>query len=63
MQSTETGVVDTMSDLIVDTLGAIIVALMGLAYFRKGRYSFLADGIRAFIQQNPRLFRRGGRPD
>jgi hypothetical protein len=29
MQSTETGVVDTMEDLIVDTLGAIIVASMG----------------------------------
>jgi hypothetical protein len=58
MQSTETGVVDTMWDLIVDTLGAVIVALMGRAYFKKGRYSFLADGIRAFLDTNPRLFRR-----
>src|SRR5688572_24880802 len=30
MQSGETGVADTMHDLIVDTLGAIVVALMGL---------------------------------
>jgi hypothetical protein len=57
MQSQETGVVDTMQDLIVDTLGAIVVALMGLAYSRSGRYSFVADGVRKFVRQNPRLFR------
>jgi hypothetical protein len=56
MQSNETGVVDTMYDLIVDTLGAIVVAMMGWAYYRTGRYSFFADGIRAFIQKNPLLF-------
>jgi hypothetical protein len=56
MQSNETGVVDTMWDLIVDTTGAVIVALMGMAYFKKGRYSFLADGIKGFIDKNPRLF-------
>jgi hypothetical protein len=58
MQSTETGVVDTMHDLIVDTLGAITVALMGLAYFKTGRYSFVVDGVRTFIDKNPRLFPR-----
>jgi hypothetical protein len=56
MQSNETGVVDTMHDLIVDTLGAIVVALMGIAYFRHGRYSFLADGVRKFLRKNPQLF-------
>lgn len=57
MQSRETGVGDTMLDLIVDTLGAVVVALMGWAYFRGGRYSFIADGVRKFIRMNPRLFR------
>jgi hypothetical protein len=57
MQSRETGVGDTMLDLIVDTLGAIAVGLMGWAYFRSGRYSFIADGVRKFIRENPRLFR------
>lgn len=57
MQTVETGVVDTMQDLIVDTLGAVIVALMALAYFRGGRYSFVVDGVRGFIRKNPRLFR------
>ncbi len=56
MQSRETGVGDTMLDLIVDTLGAIVVALMGWAYFKSGRYSFIADGVRKFVRKNPRLF-------
>jgi hypothetical protein len=57
MQSNETGVVDTMHDLIVDTLGAVIVALMGLAYAKSGKYSFLVDAVRRFTRRNPRLFR------
>ena len=61
MQSQETGVVDTMQDLIVDALGAVVVALMGWAYSRSGRYSFLADGVRKFLTQNPRLFKHDGR--
>lgn len=62
MQSQETGVVDTMQDLIVDTLGAVVVAWMGWAYFRTGRYSFLADGVRGFLQRNPQLFGRRTTP-
>jgi len=56
MMSNETGVADTLHDLIVDTFGAIIVAFMGWAYSRTGRYSFLVDAVRGFIQKNPRLF-------
>jgi len=63
MQSTETGVADTMQDLIVDTAGAIIVALMGYAYSRSGRYSFIADGVKKFVVANPRLFRARRTPD
>jgi hypothetical protein len=59
MQSQETGVVDTMHDLIVDALGAVIVAIMAWIYSKTGRYSFIADGVRAFILRNPRLFERG----
>lgn len=58
MQSNETGVVDTMQDLIVDTAGAVVVALMGLAYAKSGKYSFLVDAVRRFTRRNPRLFRR-----
>jgi hypothetical protein len=63
MQSVETGVKDTMQDLIVDMLGAIATAAMGWAYLKTGRYSFLADGVRKFIRKNPGLFRkRRGEP-
>lgn len=57
MQSNETGVVDTMHDLIVDTLGAVIVAMMGLAYAKTGKYSFLIDAVRRFTTKNPKIFR------
>lgn len=56
MMSWETGGVDTIVDLIVDTLGAVIVGLMAWTYTRTGRYSFIADGVRKFIRKNPRLF-------
>lgn len=58
MQSRETGVVDTMQDLIVDTIGAVIVGFMGYAYLKTGKYSMIADGVRAFIEKNPRYFSR-----
>jgi hypothetical protein len=58
MMSHETGVSDTMHDLIVDTLGAILVGLMGWAYSKSGRYSFLVEAIRRFMQRNPRFFRQ-----
>lgn len=58
MQSNETGVVDTMHDLIVDTVGAVIVAFVGWGYFKSGKYSFLIDRVKYFIQKNPHMFPR-----
>ena len=55
MQSNETGVADTMIDLIVDAAGAVIVALMGYAYLKTGRYSFIGDAVRKFVRKNPGL--------
>jgi hypothetical protein len=60
MMSQETGVHDTMHDLIVDAIGATIVALMGYAHSRSGRFSFLIDAVRAFTRRNPRWF--GNKP-
>jgi hypothetical protein len=56
MMSNETGVADTMHDLIVNSIGAVIVGLMGYAYSRSGRFSFLIDAVRAFMRKNPRWF-------
>ncbi len=56
MMSNETGVADTMHDLIVNVIGAVTVGLMGYAYSRSGRFSFLIDAVRAFMRKNPRWF-------
>jgi hypothetical protein len=62
MQSQVTGnaasVLNTMMDLILDTIGAIVVALTGYAYLKTGRYSFIADAVRKFIRKNPGLLGR-----
>src|SRR5262245_44201688 len=61
MMSQETGVNDTMQDLIVDLLGAFIVAALGWVHARTGRYSFVVDGVSEFVRRNPRLFTKNGR--
>jgi hypothetical protein len=58
MMSHETGVADTMHDLIVNFVGAIAVGLMGWEYARIGRFSFVVDAVRKFMRKNPRLFGR-----
>ncbi|NQU49738.1 MAG: hypothetical protein HQ519_13890 [Planctomycetes bacterium] len=53
------GLTDTMWDLIVDTVGALVIALLGYSYLRAaGNRSFLERWIDAFIEANPRFFGR-----
>lgn len=53
----KSGLVDTMWDLIVDSVGALVIALLGWSYLLKaGSDSFLERWIKAFIDANPRLF-------
>ncbi len=53
-----TGLTDTMWDLIVDSLGALIIAVLGYGYIKKARNeSFLERWIQAFIDRNPKLFK------
>jgi len=55
----KSGLVDTMADLIVDAVGAFIIAILGYGYLRTaGNSSFLERWILRFIESNPRLFRR-----
>lgn len=61
MMSHETGVNDTMHDLLVDLIGALLVGMIGYAYTRRGRFSFVVDAVRRFMHRNPRLFRRAAR--
>jgi len=53
------GLTDTMWDLIVDTLGAVVISVLGYGYIKvAGNTSFLERWIDAFIEANPRLFRK-----
>lgn len=56
----KSGLVDTMWDLIVDSIGALIISVLGYLYMHKGSEYFLERWIERFIQDNPRFFRRKG---
>jgi uncharacterized membrane protein YjdF len=53
------GLIDTMWDLIVDTLGAAFVSILGYFYISKSEEYWLERWINRFVEDNPRLFRRG----
>lgn len=57
------GLTDTMWDLIVDALGALVISVLGWWYMKRGQCSFIEAWIRKFIERNPRLFRGRGRPE
>lgn len=53
------GLTDTMCDLIVDALGALIISVMGWRYLVDAeRKSFLERWIDSFVERNPRFFKR-----
>lgn len=58
MNMQKSGLVDTMFDLIVDTIGALVVSIMGYAYLKHGRRSFLNDWIERFLRKNPQFLTR-----
>jgi len=52
------GLTDTMWDLIIDAIGAMIISVLGYGYLRaSGSNSFLEKSIDSFIEHNPRLFK------
>ncbi len=51
------GLTDTMWDLIVDSVGAFVLSLVGYWYMKRGMTSFIERWIQRFIDSNPRLFR------
>jgi hypothetical protein len=58
MQVVATGPNDTMIDMIVNTIGAAVIAVLGYLFCRTGRQSFIVDGVCKFVRRNPRLFAR-----
>lgn len=57
----KSGLVDTMGDLIVNTLSALAISTAGYSYFKSEKTYFLEEWIAKFIEGNPRLFRKNGR--
>ena len=59
MLNDPSGLLDTMVDLIVDTLGALAISLFGYYHLSSvGSTSFLERWIETFINKNPHLFTR-----
>ena len=55
----KSGVIDTMTDLIVDTCGALLVSITGYFYLKKREPTKLFEKIlKMFIKKNPYLFRK-----
>lgn len=52
------GLTDTMWDLIVDTLGAVIISVLGWWHMHHRRSSFVDAWIRKFVARNPHMFNR-----
>ena len=50
------GLTDTIQDLIVDTVGAAVVALGGWRYLARPRRHLVDDWARRFVRGNPQLF-------
>ena len=51
----KSGLVDTMWDLIVDTIGAAVIAILGYGYLRTSEVdSFLERWIERFLRENRR---------
>ncbi|GMU91881.1 MAG: hypothetical protein AMXMBFR4_09390 [Candidatus Hydrogenedentota bacterium] len=50
------GLTDTMWDLIVDSLGALVISALGWWHMKFRTRSFIEDWILKFIESNPRLF-------
>lgn len=56
----KSGLVDTMWDLIVDVIGAAVIAILGWGYIKtRETDSFLERFIEEFIHKNPHLFVEG----
>jgi hypothetical protein len=58
MLGDDSGLTDTMWDLVVDAGGALFIAVLGWRYMTLRERSFIDVWIRKFIDRNPRLFRR-----
>lgn len=52
----KSGLVDTMWDLIVDSIGALIIAILGYIYLKSGKSFLFHRMITRFVEKNPQKF-------
>ncbi len=63
MNMQKSGLVDTMFDLVVDTLGAALGALTGYLYLKGQQFGGLGKALAEFVQLNRRIYQKlQGRP-
>lgn len=55
----ERALLNTMSDLAMDLIGSLIVAVAAFFHFRGGGKSFLDKPLELFVKENPSRFRHG----
>lgn len=51
----KSGLIDTMTDLMVDALGALLAAFLGYQYTRHGDAALAAPLVRRFAEENPAI--------
>lgn len=54
----KSGLIDTMWDLIVDSLGALLASAIGYIYLKKREVFFIDRIIKRFVKDNPNLFKK-----
>lgn len=55
--NTRLGVVDTMWDLILDAIGALIASITGYYYLKNKKIPIFSSLIKRFEEKNPNLFK------
>jgi hypothetical protein len=53
----KSGLVDTITDLIVDVIGALLASAIGFTYLKTNKTLFFGNSIRSFEENNPRFFK------
>lgn len=54
----KSGLIDTMTDLIVNSLGSLVAAILGYFYVKNGDSLIVDRLVHVFVLKNPRLFNR-----
>ena len=53
----KSGLTDTMSDLIVDALGALFISIVGYLYIKDKKSLLFERLVHRFVEKNPGLFK------